>query len=174
MAMGAHTTAPAQPIGLPQFDPQWWPGQMLWLLVIFAVVFFLMRHVFVPRIGGTIAAREGKIEGDIAAARALKEEAEALARTAAAARAEAKAAAERVASDARDAAKAQVAQRLAEEEATLAKHVAAAEGKIGEARDAAMGHVRAIATDTAAAIIARLTGEAVTPVETKAAFAGRT
>jgi hypothetical protein len=37
-----------------------------------------------------------------------------------------------------------------------------------------MGHVRAIATDTAAAIIARLTGEAVTPVETKAAFAGRT
>ncbi|MGZ8369982.1 MAG: hypothetical protein ACXWVH_02885, partial [Caulobacteraceae bacterium] len=36
--------------GLPQFDPAWWPGQIVWLLFIFAVVFVLMKWVFVPRV----------------------------------------------------------------------------------------------------------------------------
>jgi len=85
------TTEPAQAGGLPQFDPQWWPGQIVWFLVIFAVVFFLMRLVFVPRIGGTIAARDAKIEGDIADARRLKTEADAQAQAAAAETAQARA-----------------------------------------------------------------------------------
>ena len=35
--------------GLPQFDFAWWPGQIVWFLVLFAIVFLLMRLVFVPR-----------------------------------------------------------------------------------------------------------------------------
>jgi len=35
--------------GLPQFDPSWWPGQMVWMLIIFGVMFFLFAKVFVPR-----------------------------------------------------------------------------------------------------------------------------
>ena len=57
--------------GLPQFDLAQWPGQMVWMLVIFAVLFVLFRYVFVPKIGGTIAAREDKIGGDIGQARRL-------------------------------------------------------------------------------------------------------
>ena len=44
--------------GLPQFDLTQWAGQMIWALVIFAVLYFVIARVFVPRLGGTIEARE--------------------------------------------------------------------------------------------------------------------
>ena len=62
--------------GLPQFDLATWPGQAAWFLIFFVIVLVLMARVFVPRIGGTIAEREGKIEGDVAEARRLKDEAD--------------------------------------------------------------------------------------------------
>ena len=44
--------------GLPQFDISMWPGQIVWALVIFAVLYFLFARVFVPRIADTIGDRE--------------------------------------------------------------------------------------------------------------------
>ena len=63
--------------GLPQFDLSWWPGQMVWMLIIFGVMFFLFARVFVPRVGGAIDDREDRISGDIGAARKLRDEADA-------------------------------------------------------------------------------------------------
>ena len=62
-----ESTAPAEPAsgGLPQFDFQWWPGQIVWFLVIFLLVLLFVRLFVSPRVGGTIDAREGKISGDI-------------------------------------------------------------------------------------------------------------
>ena len=72
------TEAPAGGAGgLPQFDPTWWGGEIVWFCVIFVVVLTLMAKVFVPRVGGTITAREDHIAGNIDRARALKEQAEA-------------------------------------------------------------------------------------------------
>jgi len=167
-------TAPAAPAagGLPQFDPQWWPGQIVWFSVIFLVVFLLMRFVFVPRIGGAIAAREGKIEGDIAEARRLKDEADAQAAEAAADTARARAAAQKLAAEARARAQAAIAERVAAEDARIAETVAAAEVRIDAARDAAMGSVAGIARDTAQAIVAKLTGKAATAAELTAVAKG--
>jgi F-type H+-transporting ATPase subunit b len=167
------TTAPAQSGGLPQFDPQWWPGQIVWFSVIFLVVFLLMRSVFVPRIGGTIEARDAKIEGDIADARRLKAEADAQAQAAAAETAQARAQAQKLASDARAQAKADISASLAAEEAKLAQTTEAAEASIRAARDEAMGNVRAIAADTAGAIVAKLTGQAPSAGEIEAALAAK-
>ncbi len=165
------TTAPAQAGGLPQFDPQWWPGQIVWFLVIFAVVFFLMRSVFVPRIGGTIAARDAKIEGDIADARRMKAEADAQAQAAAADTAQARAQAQKLAADARAQAKAEISASLSAEEAKLALTTEAAEAGIRAARDEAMGNVRAIAAEAAGAIVAKLTGQAPSSGEVETALA---
>jgi F-type H+-transporting ATPase subunit b len=175
MATPTHegTSEPAASGGLPQFDPQWWPGQIFWFLVIFALVFLLMRHVFVPKIGGTIEARDGKIEGDIAQARTLKDQADAEAQTAAAETASARAASQKLAADARAKAQAEIAARLAEEEAKLNQTLEAAETRIFAARDQAMGHVRTIAADTAGAIVAKLTGKAASAAEISAAMAGK-
>jgi F-type H+-transporting ATPase subunit b len=167
------TAAPAKAAGLPQFDTAWWPGQIAWFLIIFFVVFMLMRSVFVPRIGGTIANRDATIEGDIAKARALKEEADAQVAAAARETATARASAQKVASDARAKAQAEIAAGLAKEEAKLAETTAKAEASIAEARDKAMGGVRAIAVDTAQAIVAKLTGKAATAAEVEAALASK-
>ena len=62
--------------GLPQFDLAKWPGQMVWMLIIFGVMLFLFAKVFVPRVGGTISEREDRIAGDIGDARRLKAQAD--------------------------------------------------------------------------------------------------
>jgi F-type H+-transporting ATPase subunit b len=155
--------------GLPQFDVAAWPGQMAWFLIFFVIVFILMTRVFVPRIGGTIAEREGKISGDVAEARRLKEEADAQAAAAEAETAQARAQAMKLGSEARAKAQAGISAKLAEEEAKLAATGAEAEARIAAARDAAMVNVGAIAADTAKAIVQKLTGKAASAAEISSA-----
>ncbi len=151
--------------GLPQFDRSKWPGQIVWFLIVFLAVFLLSKYVFVPKIGGAIDERDGKIDGDIAQARKLKADADAAADAAASDLAAARASAQKVASDARSKAQAESAAKLAEEEAKLATTTSAAEARIAKARDAAMGNVATIASDTASAIVEHLTGSAATAKE---------
>jgi F-type H+-transporting ATPase subunit b len=157
--------------GLPQFDASQWPGQMVWVLVIFAVLYVLFSRVFVPNIGETIAEREDKIAGDIAAARRLKEEAEAQAKAAAAEMTAARERAQKLAADAKAEAKSSAARQRAEEAGRLAKGFADAEARIAAARDGAMQHVRSIAAETAVAMISRLTGAPASVGEIDAALA---
>lgn len=147
--------------GLPQFDLAQWPGQMVWALVVFAVLYVLFAKVFVPSVGGAIEAREKKISDDIAEARRLKQEAEEKARSAALEMDEARERARKVAADAKAEAKSAAAKRRAEEAGRLAKGFEEAETRIAAAKAEAMGHVRAIAATTALAMIERLTGHAV-------------
>lgn len=151
--------------GLPQFDFQWWPGQIVWVLIVFVVLLAFMRLFAVPKLGGAIAERDAKIEGDLADARKLKAEADAQAEAAAAERAQARAQAQKLANDARAQARAEIDGALAAEEARLAETAAKAEAAIGKARDQAMTNVAGIARDTAQAIVAKLTGKAATAAE---------
>lgn len=155
--------------GLPQFDFQWWPGQIIWFLIIFLVVLLFVRLFAAPRVGGGIDDRDAKINGDIADARRMKDEAEAQAAQAAAETAQARASAQRLAQDARTKAQAEVSARLAEEEAKLAEQAAVAEARISKAREAAMANVASIASDTAGLIVSKLTGRAATTAELTAA-----
>ena len=54
------TQPTAESGGLPQFDFSWWGGEIVWMLVIFGILYLLFARVFVPRVGGAIAAREDK------------------------------------------------------------------------------------------------------------------
>src|SRR6185369_10414015 len=164
-------TAPAEhaSAGLPQFDFAWWPGQIVWFLLMFFFVLAFVRLFAAPRVGGAIEERETKISGDIADARRLKDEADAQAAAAAAETAQARAAAQRVGAEARAKAQANIAARLAEEEAKLAASGAEAEARIGKARDAAMANVAGIGADTAKVIVEKLTGRTATAAELAAA-----
>jgi F-type H+-transporting ATPase subunit b len=160
-------TAPAEGHagGLPQFDFTWWPGQIVWFLIIFFATMAFIRFFAAPRVGGTIESRESTISGQIADARRMKEEADAQAQAAQADMAQARAQAQKLGVDARAKAQAEIAARLAEEEAKLAKSSAEAEARIAAARDAAMANVEGIARDTAQAIVEKLTGKAATAAE---------
>jgi len=156
--------------GLPQFQFEYWGGQIVWLLVLFAILYVLLSRVFVPRLRRALDDRAETISGAVAAARATQAEADAQADAARAELAEARARAGRTASDAKAASGAETARRQAEEEAVLHDRLAAAEARIAETRDAAMKSVRDIAADTTAAVVDRLTGRAASPAEIGAAF----
>jgi F-type H+-transporting ATPase subunit b len=177
LATAAAAAAEAAPAagagGLPQFDLAKWPGQMVWMLIIFGVMLFLFTRVFVPRVGGTIAEREDRIAGDVGDARRLKAEADKQVAEAAAEMALARGAAHKLAIDAKTKAVADSAAKEAVEEARLAETFAKAEVRINESRDRAMSHVRDIASDTASAIASRLTGRDVSADEVKAALASK-
>ena len=159
--------------GLPQFDPVWWPGQAIWFLIVFAVVFALMAKVFVPRVGGAIAEREDRISGDISRARALKEQAEAQATAAEAEIAQARASAQRVAAEAKARVQAEAAARQSVEDAKLAETMSQAEASIAAAREQAMTQIGTTAADTAQAIVTKLSGQAAPRADIEAALAGR-
>lgn len=156
--------------GLPQLDLAQWPGQIVWLLIIFGFLYLMIAYVFLPRIGGTIDQREDTISGDIGDARRLRDAAQAEADAAQADINQARANAHKLAADAKAEAKAGAAARQAEEDAKLAATLAEAEARIAESRNAAMGHVREIAETTAGAIVEKLTGRAAEASELSAAL----
>jgi F-type H+-transporting ATPase subunit b len=168
-ASGASTEAQGASSGLPQFDPTWWGGQIVWLALIFLVLYLVLAKGLLPKLGKAIDEREGKIAGDIADARRLKEEAESQAAQAEAELAEARAKAHKTAADAKAKAAANAAERQGAEEAKLNERLATAEAEIRAARDQAMTNVSAIAVETAQAIVEKLTGEKVAKTALKAA-----
>jgi F-type H+-transporting ATPase subunit b len=149
---------------MPQFDFGFWPGQIFWLLIIFAGLYGVLAWSLLPRVRATINAREDRISGDVGEARRLRDLAEADARAAEAQLAEARARAHKTAADAKAKAAAEALQRQALLEAELNARLAKAEVRIRASRDEAMTHVRGIAEDTSQAIILKLTGlEAASP-----------
>ena len=158
--------------GLPQFEFQHWFGQIVYLIFLFAILYWLMAKVFVPRLRGVIDQRAATIADAVTAARQVQAEA---AGQAEAAKAEVEAARASSRSTAA-AAKARVTDaanaRAAEEEAVVNARIAEAETAIGKTRDAAMTNVATIASDTAVAIVERLTGKAPTAAEAAAAVKG--
>jgi F-type H+-transporting ATPase subunit b len=167
----ASVPVPATASGLPQFDLAQWPGEAVWMLAIFVVLFLLFSRVFVPRVGGTISAREDRIAGDIGDARRLKAQADEEAAAGAAETAQARARAQRLALDAKARAQAESASAGALEEAKLAEQLAKAELQIAATRDQAMSNVRQIALEAAGSIVEKLTGTAPTAAQLSAAQA---
>lgn len=157
--------------GLPQFQFQHWPGQIAYLLILFAILYVLMSRVFAPRIRKIFDEREKTIGGAIATAKQVQAEAAAQAEAAQQALADARAKAQKTAAEAKAKAAAEAKAREAELEAELSTKLAAAEASIRASRDAAMGSVSAVAGDTAQAIIEKLTGTAATGEQVSAALA---
>lgn len=166
----AGTEAPAGEGGMPQLRTQDWPGQILWLLIIFAVFFVLMSRVFAPRLRKVIDRRGETIAEELANARANRDEAEAQAKQAAADTAAAHAAAKKLASEAVARSNAEIAALSAKEDVKLNDRLAGAEQRIRAARDEAMSHVRDIASETAQALVEKLTGKSATAAAIRSAF----
>ena len=159
--------------GLPQFQFQYWGAEIVWLLLFFAVLYALLAWVFTPRLRRVIDERERTINEAVETARKVQSEAEEQRRAAEAEVTEARARSQRLAADARAKAAAEAASRQAIEEAKVAEKIAEAEATIRQARDAAMANVGTIASDTAAAIIEKLTGKPASAADIAAAMGGR-
>ena len=155
----------------PPFDHTTYASQVLWLAITFGLFYLLMQKVIVPRVGGILENRHGRIAQDLDEAARLKSEADAAVETYEKELAAARAKASSIGSAARDAAKAKADADRAAIEAGLAEKLAAAEKRIAGIRDQAFADVGAIAEETAIAIVDQLVGAKVKDTDVKAAIA---
>jgi F-type H+-transporting ATPase subunit b len=161
MATNAHTEVPGG--GKPQFPPfnkDTFASQLIWFAIFFVALYLIVARLAIPRIGGIIAARAGRIAADLAEAGRLKEASDAALRAYEKSLADARTRAQGLASEARDRLNAEAEEQRRKLEAELNARLAKAEETIAATKAAAMANVHDIAVGTAAAIVERLVGTA--------------
>ena len=158
--------------GLPQFEFQHWFGQIVYLVFLFLVLYFLIAKIFAPRMRRVFDERSSTISTAVETARQVQAQAAGQAEAAKREVEEARAASRATAAAAKARVTEEANARAAAEEATVSARIAEAEAAIAKTRDAAMANVGAIASDTASAMVERLTGKAPTGAEAAAAVKG--
>ena len=158
---GTEAPPPGEHKAFPPFNSETFPSQLLWLAITFAILYYLMAKIALPRIGGILEDRRDRIASDLDMAERLKQESEEAEAAYDKALAEARAKAFTIAETAREEAKAASDALRAEAEAALNKQLAAAEARIGEIKSKALSDVGAIAAEATEAIVSALAGATV-------------
>lgn len=157
----AHTEAQGHgKAAFPPFQKETFASQLVSFAIAFALLYFIVSKFALPRVGGILASREGMIDNDLAQAQKLKDESDEALKAYETELANARARAQAIGTETRDKLNAQAESDRKALEASLATKLADAEKTIAATRKTAMGNVRSIATDAAAAIVQRLTGVA--------------
>lgn len=156
--------------GFPPFDTSTFPNQFFWLAITFTFLFVVLWRVAGPRISGAIAARKGKIAGDIAQAETHRKDAEAAQAAYEAALAEAKKRAHAFADENRKRIHDEIDRAKSTADSDANRQTSEAEARIQATRQSALAQVAATAEETAIAIVAHLTGERVSSDEARAAL----
>jgi F-type H+-transporting ATPase subunit b len=155
----AHSETPAGHTAFPPFQSEHFPSQLVWLAISFVLLYALMSRIALPRIGAILAERNRIVSDDLAAAERLKEQSSAARAAYEKALADARARAQATANAAREQQARETEALHKRLEAQLHDRLGVAEQSIAKSRSAAMSNVRAIAADTAAAIVERLIGQ---------------
>ena len=132
-------------------------SQIVWGAAIFVVFYLLVSRWGLPKVDAVLEQRAAMIEADLDLARGSKAKADIAVAELESARRQAYAQSQAAVAEATRHTKAQAADQAAEQEARLDAKLAESEAQIAQARTAAMGALRQVATDTAAAVVARLT-----------------
>lgn len=156
MAHGADHAGSA----FPPFDASTFPSQIFWLAISFVILYVVLSRVILPKLGGVIEQRKGRIASDLDNAAKMKVEADKalveMDKQLAKARAEARTKAEQTRAEI----DAKIAEASAAKAAELDAKLSEAESRIDEMKAAAMANVATIATATTGAILGQLGGSA--------------
>lgn len=143
----------------PPFDGATYASQLLWLAITFALLYWIMSRVALPRLSGILEDRRDRIAGDLAEANRLHEESNAAIAAYEQALATARDNAHTIAQETRDRLKAEVEARRQATEEQLAERLAAAEARIAEIKTASLASLGEIATETTEALVESLIGK---------------
>jgi F-type H+-transporting ATPase subunit b len=148
--------------GMPQleFGNPLLVAQVIWGAVIFAVFYFAVSRRGLPKVSAILAMREQTIGDDLEQARLAKDKADRAIADLNEARRRAYAESQTALNEATTKAKADAAEQAATLNARLDRQLKESEAQIAAARNQALGSLRGITTETAGAIIARVTGRA--------------
>ena len=144
-------------------------SQLFWLLLVFGIIFFGIGRGMLPKIQGTVDAREKKIAEDLERAQSARAEAE---ETEAAWRARmdaARAEAARLAQEAKQESAKATEAKVKKAADKIALKVESSEAKIREAFVSARAEIEAVAAEATRDMVQRLTGIQVDTKETAAA-----
>jgi F-type H+-transporting ATPase subunit b len=144
--------------GLPQFNPVFFPEQIFWLVVTFAILYVLMAFVALPRIAKTQGNRKRVLAAEIESARTANEAAKT-----------SLVSVEKALNEARENAHAGVSEMLAKvaeeeterravQEKEISRKLHRAEEKIAIIRTAALEQIAGDATDFASAVVGKILG----------------
>jgi F-type H+-transporting ATPase subunit b len=169
MAATASGTTDPKGGGFPPFKTETYPSQIFWLTVTFVALLVVMWRFAVPRIGGVIAERKGRIDSELAKAEESRKQAE---RAAAAYQAPILEARER-ARAASEATRGEVAREFEQAKATadveVMRKTTEAQQRIAALQKEARLHVVQAAEAAVVEIVARLTGDTISPDEAASA-----
>jgi F-type H+-transporting ATPase subunit b len=148
---------------MPQIDQigTIYASQLVWLLVVFALIFVVIGNWMMPKIEGTIHARNDKIQGDLDAAEKARAEAASVHDAYAAEMEAAHRGAHDAIQDAKASATRDTETKLKAAQADIAAHLSKAELALAEARGNALGQIENIAADAVRDIVERLSGATV-------------
>jgi F-type H+-transporting ATPase subunit b len=135
-------------------------AQVVWLLIIFGLLYYVMSVYALPRVASVLEERQQRIQGDLEAAHAAKAEADAAMAAHRDATARARAEAQAAIATAMQQAQSEAAKRAEDLNAKLARQIEEAEARINAARDSAMGALRQVSTETAQSLVTKLVGAA--------------
>ena len=172
MATNAHTEHPGG--GKPPFPPfnkETFASQLVWFVIFFIALYVLIGRFAIPRLGGIIEARRGRVEGDLAEANKLRDQSDAALKAYEKSLADARNRAQTLANETRDKLNAEAEEARKKLESQLNSKLAEAEKTIAATKTAAMANVRGIAVDTATTIVQRLIGTTPTGSTVEAAVA---
>jgi len=159
---------------MPQLVFQDFAPQLIWLAITFIGLYLLMSNWLIPSIGSVVESRRGRIEGDIAEAKRLKDETAQAIADYEKALSDARSKAGAMAQGERDRLKADIDAERAKVEAQLSGRLAEAEAQIASAKTTALGQVHGIAGETVQTIVQELLGIKIEPHEALAAVAHAT
>ena len=143
---------------MPQLNPLDWGPQLIWLVLTFGILYLLMKRIALPRIGGVLQARQGRISGDLEEADRLRRETQEAIAAYEQALAEAKQKAHGIADQGRAKLKAEMAAERARLDHEFGAKAAKAEARIETARVSALKDVNVVAADVATDLVKQLIG----------------
>ena len=149
-----------QKSGMPQFNIANFPSQVFWLVVSFAVLYFLVSSMVLPRFGKIVESREGKIQGDLDAAQKANDAARIAAAEQEKALSEARTQASGVVREATEKAAQHTTAKMHELGDKLAASIAEAELRIAEQRTQAITGLSGMSSEIASAVLSKLVGSA--------------
>jgi F-type H+-transporting ATPase subunit b len=147
------------------------PSQVIWLLITFAVLYFLLWRVVLPKISATLENRGQRIANDFARAEELAAEAEGVLAAYEEELAKARSSAQEELHKAAETANAEAEARNAALTEKLSANADAANARIDDARKAAIGNISDVAEDLARTAVERLVDTTPDPSTVNAAVA---
>ncbi len=154
-----HTAAEGGNSSFPPFESETFASQLVSLAIAFAVLYFVVSRIALPRVGKQIDARRSAIEGDLGEAQRLKDEADNAIKLYERELAEARARAQAIGAETRERLNAQADAERKTLEDRLATKLSDAEKAISATRQSAMSNVKDIASEAASALVQQLIGQ---------------